>query len=205
MRDWTTARRWPLILKDLSRERLLGDAAATKPEFLHEPAASSRPTAASSRPAGIGPRCFAAVAEPRPAAPLAAAREGAGRRALAGRRARGLGGGRPAGSAGSTPASPAGSTSCEPRTRTCSSTRPPGFAPGASGRRAALASPTTRAQPALARGARRLRRGRRRARGAAADLRARRALPVERPRGARRRPSRGSARSTGRWRRSAPG
>jgi hypothetical protein len=55
-----------LILKDLSRERLLGDAGATKPEFLHEPERELETYRGILAPAGIGPRCFAAVAESDP-------------------------------------------------------------------------------------------------------------------------------------------
>jgi aminoglycoside phosphotransferase (APT) family kinase protein len=55
-----------LILKDLSRERLLGDARATKPEFLHEPSRELDTYRRILDPAGIGPRCFAAVAESDP-------------------------------------------------------------------------------------------------------------------------------------------
>ena len=151
---------WPLILKDLSRDRLLGDAAAAKPEFLlRARAASSRPIAASSRPAGIGPRCFAAVAEPERPALLAAHREGARRRALAGRGARGLGGRWRAGSAGSTRASRADSTSCEPPIRTCSSTTASWFRSWCErARRRRSRSPPTTARPALAGRARALRR-----------------------------------------------
>ena len=53
-----------LILKDLARERLLGDAprgeARVPPRAR---AARSRPTGGILGPAGIGPRCFAAVAD----------------------------------------------------------------------------------------------------------------------------------------------
>jgi hypothetical protein len=55
-----------LILKDLSRERLLGDARATKPEFLHEPSRELETYRRILDPAGLGPRCFAAVAESDP-------------------------------------------------------------------------------------------------------------------------------------------
>jgi hypothetical protein len=63
MADGTEAK---LILKDLSRERLLTDARRSKPEFLHQP---EREVASYRRilgPAGIGPRCYAAVAESNP-------------------------------------------------------------------------------------------------------------------------------------------
>ena len=52
-----------LILKDLSRERLLGDAAGAKPAFLHEPRRELEAYRRILAPAGIGPRCFAAVAD----------------------------------------------------------------------------------------------------------------------------------------------
>src|SRR5262245_11636829 len=54
-----------LILKDLARERLLGDA-WTKPEFLHDPAREVDAYRRILGPAGIGPRCAAAVAEADP-------------------------------------------------------------------------------------------------------------------------------------------
>jgi Ser/Thr protein kinase RdoA (MazF antagonist) len=54
----------PLILKDLSRDRLLGNARAAKPEFLHEPLREMETYRRILAPAGIGPRCLAAVAEP---------------------------------------------------------------------------------------------------------------------------------------------
>jgi hypothetical protein len=53
-----------LIFKDLSRERLLGEAAATKPGFLHQPERELDTYRRVLAPEGIGPRCFAAVAEP---------------------------------------------------------------------------------------------------------------------------------------------
>jgi hypothetical protein len=56
-----------LILKDLSRERLLGEAAATKPEFLHRPERELETYRGILAPAGIGPRCYGVVAEPDPA------------------------------------------------------------------------------------------------------------------------------------------
>jgi hypothetical protein len=53
-----------LIFKDLSRDRLLEDARATKPAFLHQPAREVETYRRILAPAGIGPRCVAAVAEP---------------------------------------------------------------------------------------------------------------------------------------------
>jgi Phosphotransferase enzyme family len=53
-----------LILKDLSRDRLLGNARAAKPEFLHEPRREVETYRGILAPAGVGPRCLAAVAEP---------------------------------------------------------------------------------------------------------------------------------------------
>jgi Ser/Thr protein kinase RdoA (MazF antagonist) len=53
-----------LIFKDLSRDRLLGDAAATKPVFLHQPGRELDTYREILDPAGIGPRLFASVAEP---------------------------------------------------------------------------------------------------------------------------------------------
>lgn len=55
-----------LILKDLSRDRLLEEAAATKPEFLHRPERELDTYRRILAPARIGPRCFAAVAESDP-------------------------------------------------------------------------------------------------------------------------------------------
>jgi Ser/Thr protein kinase RdoA (MazF antagonist) len=55
-----------LIFKDLSRDRLLGDAPATKPAFLHEPLRELETHRRILDPAGIGPRCVAAVAGSRP-------------------------------------------------------------------------------------------------------------------------------------------
>ena len=52
-----------LILKDLSRDRLLEEAAATKPEFLHRPERELETYRRILAPAGIGPRCFGVVAE----------------------------------------------------------------------------------------------------------------------------------------------
>jgi hypothetical protein len=56
----------PLILKDLSRDRLLGNARAAKPEFLHEPRREVETYRRILGPAGVGPRCLAAVAEASP-------------------------------------------------------------------------------------------------------------------------------------------
>jgi Ser/Thr protein kinase RdoA (MazF antagonist) len=53
-----------LILKDLSRERLLGEAAAAKPEFVHRPERELETYRRILAPAGIGPRCFGATADP---------------------------------------------------------------------------------------------------------------------------------------------
>lgn len=50
-----------LILKDLSRDRLLGDAPTAKPEFLYEPRRELEMYRRILNPAGIGPRCLAAV------------------------------------------------------------------------------------------------------------------------------------------------
>jgi Ser/Thr protein kinase RdoA (MazF antagonist) len=55
-----------LIFKDLSRDRLLGDAGATKPEFLHLPERELETYRGILAPEGIGPRCVAAVAESDP-------------------------------------------------------------------------------------------------------------------------------------------
>jgi aminoglycoside phosphotransferase (APT) family kinase protein len=55
-----------LILKDLSRERLLGDAGEAKPEFLHRPEREIETYRRLLAPARIGPRFFGAVAEPDP-------------------------------------------------------------------------------------------------------------------------------------------
>jgi hypothetical protein len=56
-----------LILKDLSRDRLIGDAGTTKPEFLHQPDRELETYRAILAPEGIGPRCVAAVSETDPA------------------------------------------------------------------------------------------------------------------------------------------
>jgi Phosphotransferase enzyme family len=53
----------PLILKDLSRERLIGDASAAKPELVYEPRREVETYRRILAPAGIGPRCLAAVVE----------------------------------------------------------------------------------------------------------------------------------------------
>jgi aminoglycoside phosphotransferase (APT) family kinase protein len=53
-----------LILKDLSRDSLLGDALRTKPEFVHQPLRELETYRRIIGPAGIGPRCVAAVSEP---------------------------------------------------------------------------------------------------------------------------------------------
>jgi hypothetical protein len=52
-----------LILKDLARERLLGDAPRAKPEFLYDPRREVEAYRGILGPAGIGPRCYAAVAD----------------------------------------------------------------------------------------------------------------------------------------------
>ena len=54
------------ILKDLSRERLLDDARNSKPVFLHEPLRELETYRRILSPAGIGPRCIAAVAREDP-------------------------------------------------------------------------------------------------------------------------------------------
>jgi aminoglycoside phosphotransferase (APT) family kinase protein len=54
-----------LILKDLARDRLLGDAPAAKPAFLYEPMRELEVYRAIIGPAGIGPRCLASAVEPR--------------------------------------------------------------------------------------------------------------------------------------------
>jgi len=58
--------RTTLILKDLSRERLLGDARSTKPEFLHEPRRELETYRRILGPAGVGPRCIGAVSRSDP-------------------------------------------------------------------------------------------------------------------------------------------
>jgi aminoglycoside phosphotransferase (APT) family kinase protein len=55
-----------LILKDLARERLLGDARAAKPAFLHDPRRELETVRRILAPAGIGPRWVAAIAESGP-------------------------------------------------------------------------------------------------------------------------------------------
>jgi aminoglycoside phosphotransferase (APT) family kinase protein len=52
-----------LIFKDLSRDQLLGDARTTKPTFLHQPGREVETYRRILAPAGIGPRCIAAVAD----------------------------------------------------------------------------------------------------------------------------------------------
>lgn len=52
-----------LILKDLGRELLLPDARASKPEFLHEPRRELEAYRRILGPAGLGPRCFAVIAD----------------------------------------------------------------------------------------------------------------------------------------------
>lgn len=56
-----------LILKELSRDRLLREARTTKPAFVHEPSREVETYRRILAPAGIGARCFAAVAESDPA------------------------------------------------------------------------------------------------------------------------------------------
>lgn len=51
-----------LLLKDLSHDRLLGDARATKPAFLHQPRREIETYRGILAPAGIGARCFGVVA-----------------------------------------------------------------------------------------------------------------------------------------------
>ena len=55
-----------VILKDLSRERLLDDARNSKPVFLHEPLRELETYRRILSPAGIGPRCIATVAQEDP-------------------------------------------------------------------------------------------------------------------------------------------
>ena len=55
-----------VIFKDLSRERLIGDARATKPAFLHEPAREIETYSRILAPAELGPRLVAAVTQPDP-------------------------------------------------------------------------------------------------------------------------------------------
>jgi hypothetical protein len=55
-----------VIFKDLSRDRLLGDAPAAKPEFLHQPSREVETYRRILAPAGIGPDCLAAIAESDP-------------------------------------------------------------------------------------------------------------------------------------------
>jgi Ser/Thr protein kinase RdoA (MazF antagonist) len=53
----------PLIFKDLSRERLIGQALHSKPPFLWEPRRELECYRRILTPAGLGPRCFAVVAD----------------------------------------------------------------------------------------------------------------------------------------------
>ena len=46
-----------LLLKDLSRDRLLGDAQTTQPAFLHQPRREIETYRGILAPAGLGPRC----------------------------------------------------------------------------------------------------------------------------------------------------
>lgn len=55
-----------LILKDLSRERLLGDARVTKPVFLHEPDREIETYRRILAPAGLGPELIAACSQTDP-------------------------------------------------------------------------------------------------------------------------------------------
>jgi Ser/Thr protein kinase RdoA (MazF antagonist) len=52
-----------LIFKDLSRDRMLGDARATKPAFLHQPGREIESYRQILSPQGVGARCIAAVAD----------------------------------------------------------------------------------------------------------------------------------------------
>lgn len=55
-----------LIFKDLSRERMLAGARAAKPAFLYEPVRELEAYRHILGPAGIGPRCLAAVSKSDP-------------------------------------------------------------------------------------------------------------------------------------------
>ena len=55
-----------VIFKDLSRDRLLDDARASKPGFVYEPLRELETYRGILAPAGIGPRCIAAVADEDP-------------------------------------------------------------------------------------------------------------------------------------------
>jgi aminoglycoside phosphotransferase (APT) family kinase protein len=55
-----------VIFKDLSRDRLIGNARASKPAFLHEPLRELETYRRILAPAGIGPRWIAALAEQDP-------------------------------------------------------------------------------------------------------------------------------------------
>src|SRR5581483_3488028 len=59
LRDGT---RLELILKELARERLMGDARATKPEFVYEPERELATYRELIGPAGVGPRFYGAGA-----------------------------------------------------------------------------------------------------------------------------------------------
>jgi hypothetical protein len=59
--------RLAVIFKDLSRERLIGDARATKPAFLYEPAREIETYLRILAPAQLGPSLVAAVTQPDPA------------------------------------------------------------------------------------------------------------------------------------------
>jgi len=62
----TGDRETALILKDLSRERLLGDARVTKPVFLHEPEREIETYRRILAPAGLGPKLIAACSQTDP-------------------------------------------------------------------------------------------------------------------------------------------
>lgn len=55
-----------LIFKDLSRERLIGQARHSKPPFVWEPRRELECYRRILTPASLGPRCFAVVADPGP-------------------------------------------------------------------------------------------------------------------------------------------
>ena len=55
-----------MILKDLDRERLLGDARTSKPPLLHEPRREIETYRRIIGPAGIGPRCYASISAGEP-------------------------------------------------------------------------------------------------------------------------------------------
>jgi aminoglycoside phosphotransferase (APT) family kinase protein len=52
-----------MILKDLTRERLLPEARTSKPEFVYEPRRELETYRAILTPVGIGPRCYATAAD----------------------------------------------------------------------------------------------------------------------------------------------